>query len=193
VYSIIELDIRLLKSIEFSINSPPVHLKHVSLQKLGYYESENTIDAILSCCSALETLRIDGGAYFESITLQNIASPVLREISIVKCKDLRELYVEKNLSLRHLKLLDLRFNFHLTSISLDSKTSPLPSLQTIDVSHCSLLIPSTLASFCNQAASLRKLIATDLPGPALKAALARFPALQSLKIEGASLKNAKAH
>eukprot|EP01122_Echinamoeba_exundans_P005717 TRINITY_DN15874_c0_g1_i2.p1 TRINITY_DN15874_c0_g1~~TRINITY_DN15874_c0_g1_i2.p1 ORF type:complete len:482 (-),score=46.27 TRINITY_DN15874_c0_g1_i2:38-1483(-) len=180
----LEVRVELLRSISFSTISPPTCLKHVLFQNVGYHDPSSTIDVILSQCTALETLHIAAGKPLDSFSLHNIASRVLRELSIINCRFLRKISIANNESLKKLKILNFSGNQKLSEISFDPETLQLPYLESLDVSYCCLLDVNSLAAFCGQVRSLQKLIATDLPDVALQTALKRINGLDSLQIEG---------
>jgi hypothetical protein len=166
-----------MSSFSFSDLSPPTRLKHVSLRNFGPSGYESPIVVILARCPALETLHLEGGKYLENFHLQNIASTVLREISIVNCPDLRKISISNNTSLQKLQHLNFSDNVVLSLISLDDKSCSLPILETIDVSQCLALDVKSLALFCSQLTALQKLTAVGLRRNALRAALAAYPTL----------------
>jgi Leucine-rich repeat (LRR) protein len=179
-----EIGVNLLRSIQFLSVSPPTCLKHVSFEFVGYHDADHTIGVILSLCTALETITVTHGKYFQYFRLHDVSSPVLRQVTISNCIDLHSISIACNQSLQKLQKLNFSGNSKLAAISLDTETSPLPSLETLDVSNSSVLYVDSLALFCSQLTSLKKVTATNLPKNALGAALDEYPALKLLQVEG---------
>jgi hypothetical protein len=145
------------------------------------------LDHLLEECKSLETLHIENGSLFSSLSLQKASSPSLKQISIIECSTLQDISLGGAEMLQKLENLVLRKNEKLQSLVLDSGDSCLASLQVIDVSYNHILDLNQLASFCNRATSLQKLIIAEFPKDAFQRALDEFPRLKSVKIEGRCL------